>query len=245
MGGTSGGGAIVADHEDQGRRDDDGAQSAPGSPLSRRAMMGGAGVAVAAATVGSLARPAGASAPAASSGTGLTVAEFVARITQDGSDFTAFGYLTKLADISSADLFAGTPANEGSALFTAFATGKLVARAIDGAVHNLDIEGELSLFRRAAAGATYADPASFRVGSQFARFSLTLQDILTVIAPDTGLPTLTGDMRQLESQPLRNLGRSWSSPGRRLRFFATGLGNRSEATAPKASLTVAGNFTEA
>ena len=116
----------------------------------------------------------------------------------------------------------------------------MVGRAVDGAAHNLDIEGELALYQRDAPGASFDDPDSFGVGRQIARYDLVLQDILTVIATDTGLPTLLGDMRQTAADTVDGGNGPFGRPGLQLRFFATGLGHRSEATAPAASLSVAG-----
>lgn len=220
--------------------------------VSRRAMMGGAGVAVAAAALGTVAaghagaadRPA-AGPPRGRSGAALTVAEFVARIDQTGTEFVAYGFLTRAAGLDPSVLFDGSDATVDAALVTARATGTLVGRAVDGAVHSLDIEGELSLYQRDAVGASFDDPDGFADGRRIARYDLVLQDVLTVIATDTGLPTLLGDMRQTDADTVAGGDGPFGRPGLQLRFFATGLGHRSEATAPAASLSVAGSFSHA
>src|SRR6516225_4193462 len=50
--------------------------------------------------------------------------------------------------------------------------------------------------------------------------------LLTVFAPDTGLPTLTGDMLQTAAHALSGplAGQTFGRRGTRMRFFATGLG---------------------
>jgi hypothetical protein len=100
----------------------------------------------------------------------------------------------------------------------------------------LDVVGTLGVFHRDVPGASFTDPSSFQVGETVAQFELTLQDVLTVIAPNTGIPTLAGDITQISG------GSVFGRPGARLRLSATGLGNRSDATAPVAVLNIAGNM---
>jgi hypothetical protein len=132
----------------------------------------------------------------------------------------------------------------GTALFTAYATGDLKARVLDQSVHSLDIEGELTIFQRVSAGANFDDPDSFRVGTAVATYSMTLQDVLAVFAPGQGIPTLTGDMRQLRAHPLSAslTGRRFGRQGDRLRFFATGLGKLIDPVTLNALLEIAGNW---
>ena len=73
-----------------------------------------------------------------------------------------------------------------------------------------------------------------------AGYDLTIQDILTVIAPNTGIPTLIGDLRQTAAG---SLGRQrFGQVGSRLRLLATGLGTRTDASLPAANLTISGNL---
>ena len=128
--------------------------------------------------------------------TGTTAAEFVAQIAQNGDRLIAYGYFTRITGVAPPELFDGVP-GEANARYTAYAEGDLViTRAMNGPVTVLDVVGTLRVFRRATPGANSANPDSFRVGRIIARFDLTLQDVLAGIAPNTGLPTLSGDMRQ-------------------------------------------------
>jgi hypothetical protein len=220
--------------------------------LSRRALLGGAGAvvggAVLAAGTAALAPDVAAAAPegVATGKPGSTVTEFVARIDQAGAHLIAYGYLTSVAGLRDAELFSDlSNRTEGTALYTAFADGTLAGRSVDGSVHSLDVLGSLDVYHRAAAGASFADPSSFKTGTLVASYALELQDILTVIAPDTGLPTLTGDMLQTRTAAAQRWSHPFGQRDLRLRFFATGIGNRSEPTAPQAHLSVAGNFTVA
>jgi hypothetical protein len=174
-------------------------------------------------------------------------AEFRARFMQTGTagqDFVAFGYLTRLVGTTDADLFVGTSQNEGAALFTAYASGKLVRRTLDRSVRSLDIEGTLTVYQRAAMGASFDAPASFQVGQAVARFDLELQNILTVFVPGRGLPTLTGAMHQTLADKLAGTpgGRRFGHVGSRARFFATGVGDLIDPSALTATLEMAGNW---
>ena len=108
---------------------------------SRRGVLGRVGLVAAGAALGGAATavgatPAGAATSKVGDGpSGATVAEFVAHIDQNGFDFSAYGYLTRLIGVDSAALF-NNPADrsEKTALFTASASGKLVTRSSDGAV---------------------------------------------------------------------------------------------------------------
>ena len=177
---------------------------------------------------------------------GTTTVEFRGRVTQSGSSgqsFTSYGYLIRASHADQSGLFRGTPLSEATALLTAYATGDLQARTVDMAVHSLDIVGTMTVYQRSQPGASFNDPSSFQVGTPVARYNMTLQDVLTVFATDTGLPTLTGDMLQTAAHALSGplAGQTFGRRGTRLRFFATGLGHKTDP-APNAQLEIAGNW---
>ena len=225
-----------------------GSGSAPESRLSRRRMMAAA-TAVAGVGLGSvpIAAEASTGGQAVSLGdSGTTTVEFRGRVTQSGTtgqSFTSYGYLIRASHADQGDLFSGTPLSEATALLTAYATGDLRARTVDMAVHSLDIVGTMTVYQRSQPGASFNDPSSFQVGTPVARYNMTLQDILTVFATDTGLPTLTGDMLQTAARALSGplSGQTFGRRGTRLRFFATGLGQKTNP-APNAQLEIAGNW---
>jgi hypothetical protein len=101
----------------------------------------------------------------------------------------------------------------------------------------------MTVYQRSSPGASFGDPSSFQDGTPVATYDMTLQDILTVILPNTGLPTLTGDMLQTAAQALSGplAGQKFGKKGTRLRFFATGLGHKL-TEAPTAQLEIAGNW---
>ena len=236
---------LGRDKEDHART---GSGSAPDGRLSRRRVMTASAVA---AGVGLAAAPAAAAAgtggQAVSLGDpGTMTVEFRGRITQSGTtgqSFTSYGYLIRASHADENDLFSGRPLSDATALLTAYATGDLRARTVDMQVHSLDIVGTMTIYQRRQPGASFSDPSSFRVGTPVARYDMTLQDILTVFATDTGLPTLTGDMLQTAARALSGplAGQKFGRKGTRLRFFATGLGQKTSA-APTAQLEIAGNW---
>jgi hypothetical protein len=214
--------------------------------ISRRQVLT-AGLAAAGAGAASLAAAPSASAagqPVAETQPGGTAAEFRASLLQSGpagENFIAFGYLTAADGATDDDLFVGTP-SDTTALLTAYAEGELVRRTVDVSVHSIDIEGTLTIYQRAAPGASFGDPSSFKDGTPVATFAITLQDILTVFAPGRGLPTLTGDMRQTQSGKIAG-GRNFGHVGGRSRFFATGIGQRPNPATFDTQFEMAGNWT--
>jgi hypothetical protein len=178
---------------------------------------------------------------------GSTVVEFRGRISQtgdSGQNFTSLGFLTKVSHVARSDIFDGSPHAVSTALLTAVAKGDLRARVLDMSVHSLDIVGTMTIYQRRHGGATFADPASFKVGNAVARYDLVLQDVLTVFAPGTGLPTLTGDMTQTRARALSGplAGTTFGQRGTRLRMFATGLGFLTDPQTLNAELEIAGNW---
>ncbi len=222
--------------------------------LSRRSMLTGAGVAVtggvAIATLGS-AGTAEANIPSGTVSTGArgsTVTEFRGRIEQTGStgeSFSSVGFVYATQGADPTDLFAGPTHDVTTALLTCSATGELVARVLDQSVHALDIAGTMSVYQRTSPGADWTDPSSFVVGTEVARFALTMQDVLAVFAPGQGLPTLSGDMRQTLARHLGGAlaGKTFGVKGQRLRLSANGLGQLVDPVTLNARLEIAGSWT--
>jgi hypothetical protein len=220
---------------------------------SRRTLIAGAGAAVAAGVAAAAAAPAeSALGEAARSGVavgpaGETVAEFRGRISQTGSSgghFSAIGFLTRLRGAHRSEVFAGKTTTVHSALFTLVANGALTARVLDQSVHALDIAGKLTVYQRRRPGAHFDDASSFKVGRVVAVFAMTLQDVLAVFAPASGIPTLTGDMHQNAARELRDglAGKRFGRLDQHLRMYATGLGMLTDPATLNAELEIAGNW---
>jgi hypothetical protein len=203
-------------------------------------------LAVGAATTVTDASAAGAAGNGIATGApGTTVMELIFHLTQNGTSFTGLGYITGAAGLTDNDLFSDPADHDvAHALFVATASGDLVARAVEGAVHSLDISGELRIYQRSGPGASFGDSASFAAGQLVARFALELQDVLTVIAPNNGLPVLNGAAQQTNAGNVRS--RPFGLVGRSLRFTATGLGTRTDSNTDlnnaQANLIVAGSL---
>jgi hypothetical protein len=221
-----------------------------GRGVSRRQVLAGAGAVVGGVGLASAplddALAAGGTA-VASGPQGSTVVEFRGRIHQTGDTgqaFTSYGYVIRATHTRRSDLFDGAKHNETTALLTVFATGDLRARVLDQSVHSLDIVGAMTVYQRKSGGADFSNPASFRVGRKVARYDVLLQDVLTVYAPQAGLPTLSGDMVQTLSATLRGplAGRPFGHRGARLRMFANGLGQLIDPATFRANFEIAGNW---
>lgn len=221
---------------------------APVGTLSRRHVLTAGLLAAGASTLAAVPAAAAKAGPVAVTQSGTTAAEFRARFAQTGptgEDFTAYGYLTSADGATDDDLFVGSSLNDTTALLTAYAEGTLVRRTVDQSVHSLDIEGTLTIYQRAAPGASFSFPASFAEGTPVATFAITLQDIVTVFAPGKGLPTLTGDMRQTQSDKLNGPQnrRNFGHVGAEARLFATGIGTLLDPVTFNSALEMAGNWT--
>lgn len=223
--------------------------------VSRREVLGTAGKAAVGAAA--IAAGTGAASVADAGGRGNTVgdaprgtttAEFRGRVLQRGSNgevLTTLGYLTRLDGVPTSALFASDTHNESTALFTLYSEPRMVDRVLDQNVHAVDLQGYLDVYQRNEAGADFDDPSSFTAGTRVARFNFQAQDILAVFSPGHGIPTLNGDMEQLEagqlSDPLSK--RRFGRKGQRQRLFATGLGTLTDPATLNASLELAGNWT--
>jgi hypothetical protein len=225
------------------------AMSSDSALPSRRSVLTGAGIAAAACVTlaGTPSAFADDRHAVANASPGAIAVEFRGRVSQTGATgetFTSLGFLTKVDGLDATDLFAGSTRGVGTALFTAVASGELVARVLDSLVHDLEIEGSLTVYQRSAPGASFDDPSSFAVGTPVATYDLVLQDVLAVIDTGKGVPTLVGDMTQTAAtavagtSPRRNFGRR----SERLRFFATGLGHLVDPVTLNAELEIAGNW---
>jgi hypothetical protein len=223
----------------------------PTAGLSRRRIMSSVGVAVAGGLVAGVAGAPPATAATPNAGTaatgrpGDTIFEFVCRIGQDGEHFTGRGYLTGIAGLDGDTLFTGDPRDETHARYLLTASGRLVARSVEGAVHALNIDGELAIYSSQSGGAAWSNPAGFAAGSPIATYHLELQDVLTVILPATGLPSLNGVATQTGAGRVN--GRPFGRQRSTSRFLATGLGTRSDTNPTlenaQATLTLAGSMT--
>jgi len=231
--------------------------TAPG--LSRRGLIVTAGKTAAlgaALTTGGVALPAAAVGAAgegavASGPKGAAAFEFVGQILQNGGHMEGYGFVTEAAGLDDTWLFAD-PAHvaehsEQSARLTVFGEVTLQSRTARANVFVLDAIGGLAVHLQDVPGADFGDLASFTAGRVVARYSMRLRDVLTVIAPNEGIPTLTGELTQVEASGFSLNGRSrkFGTKGMRLTLEGTGHGVRQQADPPIATIDLAARLTVA
>jgi hypothetical protein len=236
-------------------RSDAGGHTDPGARgevrRSRREVMRSAGVGAAALTAGAIARPSTGGASTLRRGTASdlsTALGFIVRIDQDGGDFSGYGFLTQAAGIPDEVLFGnGVDRSEATAPLTIVGTGTLERRSVRGSVFVLDAVGTLQIHLLEAPGANFADPSSFATGTVVARYSAELHDVLTVIAPNTGIPVLSGDLTQTAATRFTLDAKRYQigSKGNRLVLEGTGLGTRSDAEIPRSHIDIDARVTTA
>jgi hypothetical protein len=157
-----------------------------------------------------------------------TTLEFVGRAEQTGGSISMFGYVTHVAGLDDAALFA-TPnvlsRNEQTARITFFGTTTVTQSfmvlpppAVP-SMFDVDSTGKLTfLFMEVPNGRTFASPSSFASGTQIASESVRFQDIVAALVgvdPTRGVVDGNGELCQQtvnsfhldgESQRLGHLG---------------------------------------
>jgi hypothetical protein len=219
-------------------------QDSESTGTSRRDVLraGAAGAAVAA---GAVVLPSAATRAAAEGSDGVAVS-FVGRIDQDALDLVGYGFPTSIEGIPIPALFGEAfDLTEAATRLSVTGTFTLERRAIRGPVFDLDGSGTLAIRLLDAPGASFEDPATFTAGNVVAAYATRLHSTLTVIAPDTGVPVLSGELVQTVADDF-SLDGAWyriGSVGTTLSMSATGLGTRTDAEAPRAFLEVAAQLT--
>ena len=215
--------------------------SSSGRPSRRHVLR--AAAAGAAVTAGGVALP---SAVSARSGdgdqSGSLAFSFAGRIDQENLDLTGYGFLTEVAGIPDEVLF-GDAFDRTEAAARLIITGVVTVerRTIRASVFVIDAAGTLEIRSLESPGVNFDDLASFSAGTVVAEYAATLHDLLTVIAPDTGIPTISGELVQTAASDFM-LDGAWyriGSAGARLTLAGTGLGTRTVADPPRAQLDVA------
>jgi hypothetical protein len=174
--------------------------------------------------------------------TRTTAFDLVVRIDQDAESFIAYGFLTTVAGIPDEVLFGDDiDRSEATAPLTIVGDATLERRSVRDNVFVLDVVGSLAIHLLDTRGADFADPSSFSAGKAVGRYSAAFHDVLTVIAPDTGIPTLSGELEQTAATTFTLDGKRYriGSKGTRLFLEGTGLGVRTDAEAPRSHVDLA------
>src|SRR5579884_122635 len=177
---------------------------------------------------------------------GRVALEIIAKIAQQGSKFSFYGYLTAISGLAEATLFAtSNPAvrTAAGARFTFVGAATLAARSVVQPLFVVDAEGSLTIYFNEAGGANFGNGQGFSSGLPIAVLSLRFQSIINVLAPKQGLFTGFGELTQVAATPFTLAGRLWrlGHPGLTARLSATGQGTLLDPALPRATIVSAGN----
>jgi hypothetical protein len=177
---------------------------------------------------------------------GLIASEFVGRVDQNGTNFTAYGYLTHISGLTDTLLFSTTNpslANETNARITYYATATLTARSVISSVFVIDSVGVTTYHFNGVPNASFGNPSSFNSGVPIVTATIRYQDILNVQAPNLGIATGTGEFTQngLASFSLNGQTYRVGRVGMVQRIVTTGEGTRTDPVTPKSFVVQAGN----
>jgi hypothetical protein len=176
---------------------------------------------------------------------GQNAFEFIGRIDQNGADFTGYGYLTQIKDLSYAQIYTNpAAASEDTARFTYVATATLTSRAVLTDVFTIDSQGTITFyFNESPPDRSFDNSASFASGTPIATASIRYQDILLVQAPNKGLASGVSEATQLDATAFTLDGQSYQFgyPDLLYRYSTIGNGTRVDPGPPISYVLLAGN----
>jgi hypothetical protein len=135
-------------------------------------------------------------------GQGETSFEVVAKIDQKGVAFTFYGYLTRIAGLDDALLFAkDVPLGrtETAARFTVVGTSTVADRSVLDTLFVLDADGAFDIHFNEVGGAKFDSPAGFSKGTKIATMTSRAQDVINLQSPNKGIATGVADLAQTKS----------------------------------------------
>jgi hypothetical protein len=164
---------------------------------------------------------------------GDNAAEYIGIIEQVGTQFRAVGFLTHIRGLEPAALFTG-PASESTARFTFSAAATIVNHAQVGSTVQIGAPGQLSVYFNPAAGATFANPASFAAGTEVVRMDIRFQNVLSILIPNLGVASGTafGSQTAAPAFTLNGNPTQLGHVGLRHRFVFFGKGTRTDPVTP-------------
>jgi hypothetical protein len=181
-------------------------------------------------------------------GSGKVAWHFIGRIDQDALKFTAYGFLTQVDGLEEGDLFTTEgDRTEDTAVFSVVMESEESSRSKLNNVTVVDVTGTASIYVNEKPDRTFGDPASFATGTKIGSASVSGQNILNIDPEnrDKGVAAASAELRQTSATRFtlggteRQLGRD----GLTERLTLSGQGVRSDATAPKSTIEVAGTMT--
>lgn len=181
-------------------------------------------------------------------GNGEVAWHFIGRIDQDALKFTAYGFLTQVDGLEAGDLFTTDgDRTEDNAVFSVVMESEESSRSKLNNVTVVDVTGTAAIYLNESPDRTFGDPATFATGTKIGTATVTGQNILNIDPEnrDKGVAAASAELRQTSATRFtlggseRQLGRE----GLTERLTLSGQGVRSDATAPKSTIEVAGTMT--
>jgi hypothetical protein len=216
-----------------------------------------AAAAVAAFTLGIQLAPAAERLGIGDDSDGRSALEFVGRAEQTGASIAIFGYVTHIANLDDAALFvpSASSRNESTARLSFSATTTIsqnftvLPLPTVPSLFDVDSAGSLSFwFTEAPAGRSFAEPASFASGTEVARHTLHLQDVVAALVgvdPSRGVVDGNGELCQQSVTPFRLAGemQRLGRPGLVQSVFTHGWTVRTNPNPPQSFTHVGGHTT--
>ena len=172
--------------------------------------------------------------------------EFIGAVHQRAFDFQFDGFLTRVAGIEPSLLFATSdPTNRDAASARLTLTGAYtgVSRSVLGSVFDVNAEGAFAISYLEDGGADPESPESFAAGSQVASGTASVQSVIAVYSPQSGLANGAGEFTFTASQPF-TIAESTFQFGigeSRYRIAWFGVGQLLDPDLPESLVNVAGN----
>src|SRR3954447_20962674 len=175
------------------------------------------------------------------------------QIDQVGTTLTTFGYMTRARGLSNAALFTRPPGRTTNDPRAADASAARITFVVKTTISNMDTvgsvitavsSGRVRIFHQTNGGARFADPSSFARGQEIASLEGIFQNNLALDAPDRASVALSGDLAQRSAKAFRIGGKAvrFGRKGLDWRLEATGRGQRTEQSTPRAVLFVSGDL---
>lgn len=179
-------------------------------------------------------------------GAGRVAWHFVGQIDQDGTDFTAYGFLTRVDGLDESALFTGDDRNEDTAVFSVVMESSEATRTKLNNVTVVDVNGSATVYFDENPSRTFGDPDTFRRGTAVVNGTVTGQNILNIDPEnrDKGVAAASAEMRQTSAGRFQLDGeeRQFGREGLVERLTLSGEGVRTDATVPRSVIEVAGTM---
>jgi hypothetical protein len=186
----------------------------------------------------------------------VSALEFVGRATQNGLGISIVGYVTRVAGVPEADLFATSnplTRNENTARIT-FSASTTISQSFmvlpqSPTLFDVNSAGLLSFFfSDVGAARSFDTPSSFASGTPVASYSVRFQDVVAALGgidPNRGVVDGNGELCQTSASSFRIGGetRRLGHPGIQQRIFTHGWTTRTNPNPPQSQTQFGGHTT--